>query len=81
MSGRFILAIPSSGLSAAGVIIRGVIVAETRGRRRGEGGGRDGGGGEWDGMVESGAVSSLKVLPPSIFSLANLGKLDHDCRA
>lgn len=79
MSGRFILAIPSSGLSAAGVIIRGVIVAETRGRRRGEGGGRDGG--EWDGMVESGAVSSLEVLPPSIFSLANLGKLDHDCRA
>lgn len=52
MSGRFILAIPSSGLSAAGVIIRGVIVAETRGRR-GEGGGKDGG--EWDGMVESGA--------------------------
>lgn len=66
MSGRFILAIPSSGLSAAGVIIRGVIVAETRGRRRGEGGGKDGG--ELDGMVESGArifpqgPSSLNLL-------------------
>lgn len=51
--GRFILAIPSSGLSAAGVIIRGVIDAETRER--------GGGHGRGDGMV--GLWNQVPYLP------------------